>query len=278
MTNSNSFVFSLTLNHFHSTHFTLLLLNVHLVSSLKPPDWFRAFEWPQHSPNQDQVHYQLLSNNNNNNLQSDNYDDVYYTNKPKASDRYESRRSSSFLDWFSPPTQVPAPSGSSRWDYYAPLESQHNSHQHEMEHEMHGKEVGLAYPILLALLLLGALFIPFLSLFFFLAVNAFNCHGGGIGTLGSASSGFQPVAPFFGRRRRRKKRDLRELKLLASSQNVQQELNRTGELNQNVDSGQLDSWLDEELDANWATLLRALTNWLELANLDQDEASWRSEL
>lgn len=67
-------------------------------------------------------------------------------------------------------------------------------------HELEGKEVSYMYPVLLALLILGALFIPFMSLFFFLAVSAFNCN--------SIGSGFGQVTPVFGRRRRRRKRSL----------------------------------------------------------------------
>lgn len=65
------------------------------------------------------------------------------------------------------------------------------------------KEVSFVYPVLLALLILGALFVPFLSLFFFLSVTAFNCNGFG--------SSFQPVAPFLGRRRRRRRKRSLEL-------------------------------------------------------------------
>lgn len=68
-------------------------------------------------------------------------------------------------------------------------------------HQAEGKEISFVYPVLLALLILGALFIPFMSLFFFLAVSAFNCNGG-------LGSGFGQVTPVFGRRRRRRKRSL----------------------------------------------------------------------
>lgn len=69
---------------------------------------------------------------------------------------------------------------------------------HKVEHHEEAKEISLVYPVLLALLILGALFVPFISLFFFLAVSAFNCNGIG--------SGFGQVTPFFGRRRRRRRR------------------------------------------------------------------------
>lgn len=62
--------------------------------------------------------------------------------------------------------------------------------------------MSFVYPILLALLILGALFVPFIALFFFLAVSAFNCSGAGAGGLGS---GFSQVTPVFGRRRRRRR-------------------------------------------------------------------------
>lgn len=71
---------------------------------------------------------------------------------------------------------------------------------HKIEHHEEAKEISLVYPVLLALLILGALFVPFISLFFFLAVSAFNCNGIG--------SGFGQVTPFFGRRRRRRRRSV----------------------------------------------------------------------
>lgn len=71
-----------------------------------------------------------------------------------------------------------------------------------MEHlQAEGREISLVYPILLAILIIGALFIPFVSLFFFLTVSAFNCNG-----IGS----FAQVSPFLGKRRRR--RSLNEVK------------------------------------------------------------------
>lgn len=77
-------------------------------------------------------------------------------------------------------------------------EGDHMKHHHDEgmeEHHKEGKEISLIYPLLLALLILGALFVPFISLFFFLAVSAFNCH-----------SGFSQVSPVFGRRRRRRRK------------------------------------------------------------------------
>lgn len=78
--------------------------------------------------------------------------------------------------------------------YYA--QSKHEQHKlMEQHHEV--KEISYVYPVLLALLILGALFIPFISLFFFLSVSAFNCSGLG--------AGFGQVTPVFGRRRRRRR-------------------------------------------------------------------------
>lgn len=85
--------------------------------------------------------------------------------------------------------------------YYQPSErydDQHHQHHKELEHHQEGKEVSFVYPVVLALLILGALFIPFISLFFFLAVSAFNCQTGGAG-------GFAQVTPLFGRRRRKRR-------------------------------------------------------------------------
>lgn len=69
---------------------------------------------------------------------------------------------------------------------------------HKIEHHEEVKEISYVYPVLLALLILGALFVPFISLFFFLAVSAFNCNGIG------GNSGFGQVTPLFGRRRRKR--------------------------------------------------------------------------
>lgn len=67
-------------------------------------------------------------------------------------------------------------------------------HEHApARHE--SKEVGVVYPVALALVVLGALFVPFASLFLFLAVSAFNCQTG---------AGLAQVTPVFGRRRRRR--------------------------------------------------------------------------
>lgn len=85
---------------------------------------------------------------------------------------------------------------SERYDYEEEDYKKHTKVEHH-EHEV--KEMSFVYPVLLALLILGALFIPFISLFFFLAVSAFNCNGG----LGS--SGFGQVTPFMGKRRRRRR-------------------------------------------------------------------------
>lgn len=81
----------------------------------------------------------------------------------------------------------------------------HSHHHHQAVHHesAESKEMSLVYPILLALLVLGALFVPFISLFFYLAVSAFNCQGIG--------GGFGQVTPIFGRRRRRRRK--RELEL-----------------------------------------------------------------
>lgn len=73
------------------------------------------------------------------------------------------------------------------------------SEKHHKHYEV--KEISYVYPILLALLILGALFVPFISLFLFLAVSAFNCH-----QLGSA--GFANVTPILGRKRRRRRRSV----------------------------------------------------------------------
>lgn len=93
---------------------------------------------------------------------------------------------------------------SERYDYE---DDDHKKHTKVEHHEHEIKEMSFVYPVLLALLILGALFIPFISLFFFLAVSAFNCNGG----LGS--NGFGQVTPFLGRRRRRR----RSISLPASS-------------------------------------------------------------
>lgn len=87
---------------------------------------------------------------------------------------------------------------SERYDYE--YEDHHKKQQHHVEHHEEVKDMSYIYPVLLALLILGALFVPFISLFFFLAVSAFNCNSFG-------SGGFNQVTPFFGRRRRRRKRD-----------------------------------------------------------------------
>lgn len=88
-----------------------------------------------------------------------------------------------------------------------PIESKKHKHYHQHRHhkvmkvEHHEpKEMSFVYPVLLALLILGALFVPFISLFFFLAVSAFNCNGIG--------AGFSQVTPVLGRRRKRRSADL----------------------------------------------------------------------
>lgn len=86
---------------------------------------------------------------------------------------------------------------SERYDYEDDDYKKHTKVEHHEQHEI--KEMSFVYPVLLALLILGALFIPFISLFFFLAVSAFNCNGG----LGS--NGFGQVTPFMGKRRRRRR-------------------------------------------------------------------------
>lgn len=80
------------------------------------------------------------------------------------------------------------------------MEEDEQKYHYEKNHVEHaaGKEIGYAYPILVALLILGALFVPFISLFFFLAVSAFNCNGIGAGS-------FASLTPIYGRRRRRKR-------------------------------------------------------------------------
>jgi hypothetical protein len=83
----------------------------------------------------------------------------------------------------------------------------HHKHHHDSKLEIHqkeSKEISFVYPLLLSLLILGALFVPFISLFFFLAVSAFNCHTGA----GGLGGGLSQVTPVFGRRRRRRKRSV----------------------------------------------------------------------
>jgi len=75
-------------------------------------------------------------------------------------------------------------------------DDEHDYKHHTKIDHHEAKEISFVYPILLSLLILGALFIPFISLFFFLAVSAMNCNGIG--------SGFSQVTPVFGRRRRRR--------------------------------------------------------------------------
>lgn len=191
-----------------------------IAQAFKQPEWFKVFEWPLtgsggggYSPASSKpyaeryyaqpaefdeppssVYGEMIraGPDEDSRLQAHYVTSQDHRRRSQASERFE---------W--------PPSVNSRHDYYTPLENQHHHTKHEMEH---GKEVGLAYPVLLSLLLLGALFIPFLSLFFFLAVSAFNCHGsigGALGGAGGLGAGFQPVAPVFGRRRRkRRKRDL----------------------------------------------------------------------
>lgn len=77
------------------------------------------------------------------------------------------------------------------------FDERHHHHK-ELEHHQEAKEISFVYPVVLALLILGALFIPFISLFFFLAVSAFNCNSGLAGS-------FSSVTPIFGRRRRRRR-------------------------------------------------------------------------
>lgn len=87
-----------------------------------------------------------------------------------------------------------------RIDYYQADLRGEEDYEHRKEIEHHHKEVkeiSYVYPVLLALLILGALFVPFISLFFFLSVSAFNCQ-----------SGLSQVTPLFGRRRRRRKRQV----------------------------------------------------------------------
>lgn len=85
-------------------------------------------------------------------------------------------------------------------DYFRAGESKHYSFEKshdEGHHEV--KEVSFVYPLLVALVILGALFIPFVSLFFFLAVSAFNC--GNAGAIGGLNTG--PIQTLIGRRRKR---------------------------------------------------------------------------
>lgn len=89
-----------------------------------------------------------------------------------------------------------------RYDQQEEADEIHHEHK-QVKYEGHElKEMSYVYPVLLALLILGALFVPFLSLFFFLSVTAFNCNSG----LGSS---FSPILG--GRRRRRRRRRKRDL-------------------------------------------------------------------
>lgn len=151
-----------------------------------------ASSWFQSSKNPfvaDSTSPYLPISSNDINSVADHYSggsDQYYLNQQQV--EAEARRSIDRLD---------------RYDHNDPYEY-HSSkhHQAAANHEAEGKEISFVYPILLALLVLGALFVPFISLFFYLAVSAFNCQGIG--------GGFGQVTPVFGRRRRRRKRELQE--------------------------------------------------------------------
>lgn len=289
--NIYSFSFIIFFIHF-SLLLSLSLVKIQLISSLKQPDWLRAFEWPSrtsyHEPTSDKLqdYYNLLHNSAQDYQAEDLYSPRSLTTSLKnyqnyvINDRYD-KRLSRIKD---------QQDSSSRWDYYQPMDSEHHDKEHEVEqHHVHGKEVGLAYPILLALLLLGALFIPFLSLFFFLAVSAFNCHG--IGPLGAAagSSGgsFQPVAPFFGKRRKKRASATtsHQIKLLENQSELIRDYveKQRSNFSQDEDASKdhlvtLNWWQDEDqLEAEWAILLRSLSNWLEINLSDQNNGQFFME-
>lgn len=138
--------------------------------------WFQSSKnlWPDQSTSIDSI---------------DSPDDEFYYSNEQQADEEARLKSINRLDRFD-------------HDPYEYHSSKHHHHQQAVHHEAaSGKEISLVYPVLLALLILGALFVPFISLFFYLAVSAFNCHGIG--------GGFAQVTPVFGRRRRRK-RELHE--------------------------------------------------------------------
>lgn len=125
---------------------------------------------------------------------------------------------SSFLDQLYWPDWAPSaelePGPDRRFDYEDERERKnhhrHHHHHHKVlkvEEHQEAKELSKVYPVLLALLIIGALFVPFISLFFFLAVSAFNCNGIG--------AGFSPVTPIFGRKRRRRRRSITHDELLS---------------------------------------------------------------
>lgn len=147
------------------------------------------------------------------------YHPLFYSSSPEYASRYKNggtrRQQSAYYNGESPVFSAPSktaadpyelnqysdgsdqPYGlSERYDYEDDDYKKHTKVEHH-EHEI--KEMSFVYPVLLALLILGALFIPFISLFFFLAVSAFNCNSG----LGS--NGFGQVTPFMGKRRRRRR-------------------------------------------------------------------------
>jgi len=174
---------------------------------------------PSHSARDDKYHHYHSHN------EHDNEDD--YSNPDSSSSDHSSRDFASssggsrFNDWRSSPSQAadsshlqvsesypsadqeiyPAKYPVDRFDYYrgeykgdASMDDHHHKvMEHHMDKEV--KEISYVYPVLIALLILGALFVPFMSLFFFLSVSAFNCQ-----------SGFSQVTPLFGRRRRRRRK------------------------------------------------------------------------
>lgn len=118
---------------------------------------------------------------------------------PKRKNSQLHLRDQNPLDQYYQSNEVFSRSPSERFDYHGGElkgEEDHDYHLKEVEHRhKEVKEVSYVYPVLVALLILGALFVPFISLFFFLSVSAFNCQ-----------SGLSQVTPIFGRRRRRRRK------------------------------------------------------------------------
>lgn len=160
-----------------------------------------------------------------------------------------------------------------------PRESKRKKHYHEhhkvMKVEHHEpKEISFVYPVLLALLILGALFVPFISLFFFLAVSAFNCNGIG--------AGFSQVTPVFGRRRRKR----RSAEMVNSRSSAKSKL-MTNSTEQALEQQQVfarqNKALAEELDTVTSydlPLLAIFDAWDELTSgySSGDYEFWRKEL
>lgn len=109
-------------------------------------------------------------------------------------------------------TTTMSPTDENYYYAYEPQENEIRARDDSDEHYEYKKvivqhaepkhEMSMMYPVLLSMLILGALFVPFISLFFFLAVSAFNCHSGGGG------GSFGPVTPIMGKRRKRRRRDI----------------------------------------------------------------------